>query len=111
MIKLYYHEFPPHIFGYAEHDLKTDIYWIFIDSKQCALHQRFTFGHELAHVLLKHHDIADLADRFEDRNSKAYKLYEACESEANRRAWEFYRKYRDVFTELQKVKKATINNA
>ena len=103
MIKIAYLDFPPMIFGYSELDLKTGMYWIFIDNKQCLLHQRFAFGHELAHVFLKHHNKADY---FADHGSA---ILDNCEREANRRAWEFYRRYKGAFYQLQQVGKATIS--
>ena len=109
MIHVAFLPMPPMIFGCAEHDLDTGDYWVFISKNQCPLRQRQAFGHELAHIFLKHHDITMLLDRYEDKDSTAHKRYESCEAEANRRAWEYYRQYKDAFRQLQQAGKAKIS--
>lgn len=57
-------------------------YLVFINPACVGIVQRYALGHELAHIYLNHfyqleRDVMD------------------CEREANRRAWEFYRAYRD----------------
>ena len=94
MIKIFFQDLPPRIYGATQHDKKTGIFWVLIDSKQCDLRKRYIFGHELAHVILHHHDSKEtLAEN---------------EAEANRRAWEFYREHKAVFYQLQRSGKAII---
>ena len=69
-------------------------YLVAIDPKQCVLRQRFVFGHELAHIFLHHHD------------SKNNVMID--EAEANRKAWNYYRMYRDAFMQLQATGKAVL---
>ena len=94
MIKVFYLDLPEKIHGACMNDLETGIYLVAIDSKQCVLQQRFTFGHELAHVFLHHHDSTEPVMENE--------------VEANHKAWEFYRLYRDAFVKLETTGKAVI---
>ena len=81
-IEVRYQEFPQELRGVVK-GLATakfeSKYIILIDSTQHAQTQRYTLGHELAHICLNHFEskkpIADL------------------EREASERAWEYYRLY------------------
>ena len=56
-------------------------YIILIDSTRPPLQQRFTLGHELAHICLNHFEQPDRPVREQER-------------EANRQAWNYYRMYK-----------------
>ena len=61
-------------------------YTVAVDEGNAAIVQRFVLGHELAHVFLNH--LEAHLDREDVRREEQ-------EREANKRAWEFYRAYRD----------------
>ncbi len=62
-------------------------YILAINSNSCDIQRRRAFGHEMAHVVLNHINQSDrpIMDR---------------EREANNRAWEFYRRFRDEYNAL-----------
>lgn len=82
-IAVRYEPLPPKIYGVSVLIWEQKKYFIVIDAKQPLLNQRHTFGHELAHICLGHHD----------SNKPAQEI----EKEANLHAWEYYRKYKAFF--------------
>lgn len=84
-IAVRYEPLPPKIYGASVLIRKQKKYFIVIDSKQPLLNQRHTFGHELAHICLGHHE--------------SDKPAQEIEREANAHAWEFYRTYKAHFGE------------
>ena len=79
IIKLQYMTLPSGIHG-AVREMEHS-YVILINSDSPGIVQRFAIGHELAHIFLDHFE----------RSECVLEL----EKEANKRAWEFYRLYRD----------------
>lgn len=105
MITILLFDLPPQIYGCAIHDKKSGTYWVLINPQQCDIQRRFVFGHELAHIGLQHHEISDY---FMDHDSADYKR---CEAEANRKAWDYYRKHKQAFYQLQNTGKVTIESS
>lgn len=79
IIKLQYMTLPSGIHG-AVREMEHS-YVILINSDSPGIVQRFAIGHEFAHIFLDHFE-----------SSKGVL---ELEKEANKRAWEFYRFYRD----------------
>ena len=67
--------------GFLSASVKFDCWLICIDSELSPQAQRHCLGHELAHLFLDHLD--------------SKKPIPEIEAEANRRAWEFYRAYKN----------------
>lgn len=68
-------------------DEEKQEYILAINSVCCDIRKRHAFGHEMAHLCLDHLNQID-------------RPIMECEAEANERAWEFYRRYRDQYNAL-----------
>ena len=102
-----------------------EYFWIFCDSAQSVQKRRKSFGHEMGHICLGHFNHADtIRLRSDSEGTRAYyrgKLIQpddpdplnldvsACEREAEREAWNYYRKYRKAFYEAEANGMSTIN--
>lgn len=95
-IEIEYCSFPDRVHGFIGAFVIDDDngYYIGIDNRNAPIVQRFALGHELAHIFLNHN-----MPRLSDYNGKLRKELQGMEREANRRAWEFYRLYRDELKE------------
>lgn len=63
----------------------TAYHVIVINKDEHPLQQRYTIGHELAHIGLDHWQLPEAENKEE---------YDRREHEANRHAWEYYRRFR-----------------
>jgi len=82
-VRIIFADFPQDIQGKVRGVTRATAkgYTVLIDSSRPAQTQRHTIGHELAHIFLKHFEISsDIA---------------AIEREANKKAWHYYRLYKE----------------
>lgn len=102
-----------------------EYFWIFLDSAQSVQKRRKSFGHEMGHICLGHFNHADTVQfRRDGEETRAYYQGELIQSddphplnlnesswerEAEREAWNYYRKYRKAFYEAEANGMATIN--
>lgn len=123
-IHVYFQPLPADIYGAAIQDGKDHSeYFLFCDTAARSIQQRrHTFGHELAHILEGHFETEDALTFYQKGEQKAlYKngVYIAptgkpldrdnhSERDADKNAWSYYRRFREIFQEAEKTGRATI---
>jgi hypothetical protein len=119
-ILIRFEQLPEGLRGSAIQDPEDPSFYIVVcDSTRHIQSQRFTFGHELAHIFCNHFNTEDTLLIYPGGsnnvsadgthvNGKLYNSESTSEKEADAKAWYYYRRFRKYFLQAKETGSAII---